>query len=502
MTMNMLMSPTAVWYLIDSFLHASSSVFEGVERAARGLKDEVLSGLCNESAQKEQALREAAKNVSRRKTDIKKQLASCKREVDAVEKSLIKAVTKRCNELRATLEAAAAEKTAALTEQKQGLEEEAESLKKAREGAKKTLSSLAAEERPIEVVTASLELKQELAAINQRSEASPPVREANLHVMCTKLDALVGEVNEFGWSGAVDADASQCTLSKRGEELIMGPWGTFDVILSARDKLGQQLEAGGVDVKAIVEPAGDVVGRVTVEDMEDGTYAIRFKARATDGHSAPRDLSLSIEVCGSAIHGSPFPIFSLSSSIVTTPERIKALRGFLPGTKRLELCYRASRDGWTAADFHRLCDGKGPTLVLAREEVAGYIFGGYTAVAWSSVSGTHFDEHAFLFSILSPRSLGSRSVGLRDFLSVTSSIEPVKMPSKGGDRYPAVRHQASSGPTFGISHDLALLCGDRQPRSGSSRIGDAYAPPAGQTPTFLVGSRDFKLSELEVFLVK
>ena len=26
--------------------------------------------------------------------------------------------------------------------------------------------------------------------------------------------------------------------------------------------------------------------------------------------------------------------------------------------------YRASRDGWTAKDFHSKCDGKGPTLSL------------------------------------------------------------------------------------------------------------------------------------------
>ena len=28
------------------------------------------------------------------------------------------------------------------------------------------------------------------------------------------------------------------------------------------------------------------------------------------------------------------------------------------------LRYRASRDGWTATDFHRMSDGKGPTVSL------------------------------------------------------------------------------------------------------------------------------------------
>lgn len=28
------------------------------------------------------------------------------------------------------------------------------------------------------------------------------------------------------------------------------------------------------------------------------------------------------------------------------------------------LLYRASRDGWNASDYHRFCDGKGPTITL------------------------------------------------------------------------------------------------------------------------------------------
>ena len=75
-----------------------------------------------------------------------------------------------------------------------------------------------------------------------------------------------------------------------------------------------------------------------------------------------------------------------------------------------------SRDGWKADDFHSKCDGKGATLTLVRSE-EGYVFGGYTAVPWTSAGGTcvrvcvsvctHVcvssvskpDPHAFLFTL-------------------------------------------------------------------------------------------------------
>jgi hypothetical protein len=44
---------------------------------------------------------------------------------------------------------------------------------------------------------------------------------------------------------------------------------------------------------------------------------------------------------------------------------------------------RASVHGCTAADFHRLCDNKGPTVVLIRAE-NGRVAAGYSYVSWTS----------------------------------------------------------------------------------------------------------------------
>ena len=46
------------------------------------------------------------------------------------------------------------------------------------------------------------------------------------------------------------------------------------------------------------------------------------------------------------------------------------------------LLYRASRNGWTAANFHSCCDSKGPTVTVVKS--GNYIFGGYTKEHWQS----------------------------------------------------------------------------------------------------------------------
>ena len=53
----------------------------------------------------------------------------------------------------------------------------------------------------------------------------------------------------------------------------------------------------------------------------------------------------------------------------------------------LNLLYSGSRDRWHAKDdFHRLCDGKGPTVTLIKVKETGRICGGYTSFSWSTPS--------------------------------------------------------------------------------------------------------------------
>jgi hypothetical protein len=68
-----------------------------------------------------------------------------------------------------------------------------------------------------------------------------------------------------------------------------------------------------------------------------------------------------------------------------------------------QLLYKAKRDGFRAKDFHRQCDGKGPTMTIIKSQAGGYLFGGYTVPVWSSDNGRRTDSTAFLFTLTNPR---------------------------------------------------------------------------------------------------
>ena len=51
--------------------------------------------------------------------------------------------------------------------------------------------------------------------------------------------------------------------------------------------------------------------------------------------------------------------------------------------KKVTRIYTASIDGWMGIDFHRHCDGRGPTLCLIRS-IHNYLAAGFTSIAWAS----------------------------------------------------------------------------------------------------------------------
>ena len=84
-----------------------------------------------------------------------------------------------------------------------------------------------------------------------------------------------------------------------------------------------------------------------------------------------------------ALTARPFQDSSILSS-----EQCRTLMNWLKETGAIEdiamardnLLYRASRDGWTASNFHSCCDNKGPTVTVIQN--GNYIFGGYTEHEW------------------------------------------------------------------------------------------------------------------------
>ena len=66
----------------------------------------------------------------------------------------------------------------------------------------------------------------------------------------------------------------------------------------------------------------------------------------------------------------------------------------------LKLLYSASEDGDSAENFHSLCDGYAPLIVLVKTK-KGLVFGGYTEASFASTKKQegNKDDNAFIFSI-------------------------------------------------------------------------------------------------------
>ena len=60
--------------------------------------------------------------------------------------------------------------------------------------------------------------------------------------------------------------------------------------------------------------------------------------------------------------------------------------------------FTASIDGWKSEDFHRHCDGRGPTLSLIRSS-EDYLAAGFTSISWSRDGTDVEDSSAMVFAL-------------------------------------------------------------------------------------------------------
>ena len=63
-----------------------------------------------------------------------------------------------------------------------------------------------------------------------------------------------------------------------------------------------------------------------------------------------------------------------------------------------QLIYRASRDGFSYQNFHSKCDKKANVVAIIKNNL-NFVFGGYSAVGWTSEDGLATDTNAFIFSL-------------------------------------------------------------------------------------------------------
>ena len=64
----------------------------------------------------------------------------------------------------------------------------------------------------------------------------------------------------------------------------------------------------------------------------------------------------------------------------------------------LECAYKASRDGWSAIDFHQAVDERGSGIVVALSR-SGAVFGGFNPLGWRSTDDYSSSNAAFLWFV-------------------------------------------------------------------------------------------------------
>jgi len=150
------------------------------------------------------------------------------------------------------------------------------------------------------------------------------------------------------------------------------------------------------------------------------------------------------------------------------------------------LLYRGSRDGFEPSNFHAKCDGKTPTLTIFKAQESSYIFGGFTTGVWHKSNSYITDSNAFLFSL------------------TNKEDKPCKMDINPNRSQYATYGGTQFGPTFGHGSDINIHKNPNTEKSSFSKLGSSYIHPlfikgTSEIQSFLAGSQEFQLSEIEVY---
>ena len=175
--------------------------------------------------------------------------------------------------------------------------------------------------------------------------------------------------------------------------------------------------------------------------------------------------------------------FSTDSVILAGIKQFKDLMSLCEFSidQKWNLIYRASQDGVEASQFHSKCDNKPNTLVIIKSE-HGNVFGGYTERSWSGYYYKN-DENAFIFSLINRLN------------------KPLKMKCIKPES--AIYCSLNFGPNFG-GYDFEIDNNSYKSSLSKSNLGVSYKHPdydyeSNEAKSFLAGSHNFKVSEIEVY---
>ena len=171
----------------------------------------------------------------------------------------------------------------------------------------------------------------------------------------------------------------------------------------------------------------------------------------------------------------------------TIPYYIKIANNFMKDKiKSSRLLYKATRNGWSSQNFHKLCDNKGPTITIATLKDGKFI-GAFSPISWGIVKNQYINNpDVFLFD---------------DKLKYTSNN------SLFGPNQYVIYQSDSVGPTFGGGHDFLTLS-QLSPKMLSNNVFTFlnYSGLLGlnNTGPLRAPSRsynNYELSDLEVYLI-
>ena len=171
------------------------------------------------------------------------------------------------------------------------------------------------------------------------------------------------------------------------------------------------------------------------------------------------------------------------STLLKNPIDSAALDGWVTeaakGKVRYELLWKGNRDGFYAGTFHSRCNNKGPTVtvILSNNDK---IFGGYTSQSWTN-GGWKQDATAFIYSL----------------------THKAKCATQKNTGY-SIYDYSDYGPTFGNGGDIYVADNCNTNTSNyceSQSSSSTYTLPSGADNTFLAGSLNFTVKEIEVYAV-
>ncbi|GBB92838.1 hypothetical protein RclHR1_20630004 [Rhizophagus clarus] len=158
----------------------------------------------------------------------------------------------------------------------------------------------------------------------------------------------------------------------------------------------------------------------------------------------------------------------------------------LKNSYEFKLIFRGSRDGFTADEFHKICDNQSRTVTIIKVKDSTEILGGYNPIEWKNncsycIYSYGTTRDSFIFSFLNKENIEKCLI------------------SRVMDETRAVGYWYSYGPSFG-GGDLTIYGGDRRGEVSLCNK-TSYCIKTSYEKQIRKTEEDFSVEEYEVFQI-